>query len=709
MEAPVYEEPAYEEPAAVEEAPVYEEPAYEEPAAVEEVPVYEEPAYEEPAAVEEAPVYEEPAYEEPAAVEEAPVYEEPAYEEPAAVEEAPVYEEPAVDIPVYQDDDTSVEDIPAYTSDDEPTYAADIPVFEDTEEPANEPAPAEYTAAEDTYTDNVSDTVTEPEANSAYEPSYSDTYNNSSAYDDNSSASIASAVSATASTVAAAAAEPEAEAEPEVDLGRLLYCRNCGQDMYEKELVCKNCGAPKREEYKPKMAKVQKEPFKLFGVLSIPAMVGIAAVVVVLGILLLTSGGINDGKSSLTGNEQLNANATTVSTTTTTPTESEPQDTTASSATTTSATETTPEEVTDTPEPVESVEVDPVETVEDSNASTPEDTSEPEVTSTSSTTVSTPSTSSSASSATSTTKPATTTTTTRATTTTKPDAPTYVPSATVKAQDKERDKIVAAFAAISEEMGKVDLLARTTVATIAFDSRAEETAAKSFYTRDIATSMIKNIKSGKSAVASAVSAAKPTSSELKGAYSALTTLQSKYLDYYNYVVNPSTFKGYESKCDSYLNSFNSYAKNSCAIAGLNTSAQTATDKNEYYAYVLGEAIAAVENASAAYSTMRSKVAALKDSTFEAKFSEVLVNNMSTYMKAAKYTQAARSYCNMLSSAPSAYSSAYSYLKTACAELESAADTFQLGSNANTLSSFKSSVNNDVTAAQSAAAAAKKYL
>lgn len=81
------------------------------------------------------------------------------------------------------------------------------------------------------------------------------------------------------------------------DLGKLVYCRNCGQDMYEKEAVCKNCGSPNKWNIKPlkknvsgSAAKSQKQPTKLFGIFPIPTVIGAAVVVVgVIALIVATS------------------------------------------------------------------------------------------------------------------------------------------------------------------------------------------------------------------------------------------------------------------------------------------------------------------------------------------------------------------------------------------------------------------------------------
>ena len=770
VEAPVYEEPVveapvYEEPAV--EAPVYEEPVVEAP--VYEEPVAEAPVYEEPVA--EAPVYEEPVveapvYEEPVA--EAPVYEEPVaeapvYEEPAV--EAPVYEEPveeAYAIPLYgSDNDTAsytqqtepeyssdiplfgaAEDIPTYAEPEAPVYdepAADIPTYEETAPTYEEPV-ADIPAYEEPTTENteddsaavaaafagaavIADSLTEEDSapvsdysepapaydepaadlSTSAEAAPDNSYNN---YDTYSSNTDASAASFAAAAAVSAAVE---ESEPAIDLGKLVYCRNCGQDMYEKETVCKNCGAPKRPEYQPPRTRQgkAKEPFKLFGIFSIPSIIVIAVVIIALVALLLPSLTQKDDivdtsskpttsdTSGITGNEQLNAgNTSDDEDSSSVP--SEPEQ--ATTASTTAATTTTPVE--STPTEIESAE--PVE------STAPVESEEPAVSSSS--------TSASTSATTPTTTPSTTTTPKPNTTTTKPVVTTtqqsggaYTPSATIKSQNKERDKMIAAYQLMAEEMGKIDLLARSTAYAVMFDTRDADTAGKSFYNRDVAAAMLKNIKSGKSSVAAAVASAKPSTAELNTAYKALCSLEDKYNAYLDYVVNATKFGSYESKCDSYMNSFTSYAASNFSLTAMSTSAQTATDKAEYYASVVSDAVAAAENAASAYTTLRTKVSALSESNFSSQFLTVMNDNISTYLKAAKYTQAVASYCDILAAAPSAYSSAYTSIKSARDGLNNLAELFALAQYDNTLANFKSTANNYIGTASGGAAKAKNSI
>ena len=144
---------------------------------------------------------------------EAPAYTEPeapAYAEP----EAPAYTEP--EAPAYTEPEA-----PAYTEPEAPAYAEpEAPAYTEPEAPAyTEPEAPAYTEPEaPAYTEPEAPAYTEPEAPAYTEPEFTQPR------------------------------RPEPEPAPAAessendgtDLGKLVYCRNCGQDMYEKEAVCKN-------------------------------------------------------------------------------------------------------------------------------------------------------------------------------------------------------------------------------------------------------------------------------------------------------------------------------------------------------------------------------------------------------------------------------------------------------------------------------------
>ena len=656
LEAPAYTEPeapAYTEP----EAPAYTEPeapAYTEPEA---------PAYTEP----EAPAYTEPeapAYAEP----EAPAYTEPeapAYTEP----EAPAYTEP--EAPAYTEPET-----PAYTEPETPAYTEpEAPAYTEPEAPA--------------YTEPEAPAYTEPEFTQPRRPE----------------------------------PEPAPAAESSendgADLGKLVYCRNCGQDMYEKEAVCKNCGSPNKWNIKPlkknvsgSAAKSQKQPTKLFGIFPIPTVIG--AAVVVVGVIALIVATSTANKSEDLVSQP--ATPTTASTVPDTPVEADenaeanvPDVPDVSDVSDVSS---VPEEVNpivtneSQPEPAATEEAAKPATAEvsDAESSRPSDTSSspaatPAVTTRPNTSVTTrpntPVTTRPNSVATS---PAVTTTPKPAVTAREPAVVSTKPSATVTNEDKQREKILDAFEAVSAEVGKLHLYSQAT--SYAIDAGFTKTK--------FTSGMTSVLSGGKSNVSSLVKNAKPSSSELSSAYSSLQKLYDLYTDYYTYVTGTSdSGSKYTSTADSKLSSFNSAAKSGLSFKSLQTGNQTSSDKSRQYADMLSNAASAASNAASQFNTVKNSVADLKSSKYESDVMGVIYNDKtSAIMKAAGYAQVVSNYDEMMSGAPAEYSSAKSSLTKAASDLDGMLGVF-IDAAYNDLSGFKSEFSSYKTSVDKAVAAVNK--
>ena len=599
----------------------------------------EAPAYTEP----EAPAYAEPeapAYTEP----EAPAYTEPeapAYTEP----EAPAYTEP--EAPAYAEPEA-----PAYTEPEAPAYTE--PEFTQPRRPEPEPAPA----AESSENDGA-------------------------------------------------------------DLGKLVYCRNCGQDMYEKEAVCKNCGSPNKWNIKPlkknvsgSAAKSQKQPTKLFGIFPIPTVIG--AAVVVVGVIALIVATSTANKSEDLVSQP--ATPTTASTVPDTPVEADenaeanvPDVPDVSDVSDVSS---VPEEVNpivtneSQPEPAATEEAAKPATAEVSGAesSRPSDTSSspaatPAVTTRPNTSVTTrPNTSV-------TTRPNSVATSTAVTTTPKPAVtarePAVVstkPSATVTNEDKQREKILDAFEAVSAEVGKLHLYSQAT--SYAIDAGFTKTK--------FTSGMTSVLSGGKKNVSSLVKNAKPSSSELSSAYSSLQKLYDLYTDYYTYVTGTSdSGSKYTSTADSKLSSFNSAAKSGLSFKSLQTGNQTSSDKSRQYADMLSNAASAASNAASQFNTVKNSVADLKSSKYESDVMGVIYNDKtSAIMKAAGYAQVVSNYDEMMSGAPAEYSSAKSSLTKAASDLDGMLGVF-IDAAYNDLSGFKSEFSSYKTSVDKAVAAVNK--
>ena len=599
----------------------------------------EAPAYTEP----EAPAYAEPeapAYTEP----EAPAYTEPeapAYTEP----EAPAYTEP--EAPAYTEPEA-----PAYTEPETPAYTE--PEFTQPRRPEPEPAPA----AESSENDGA-------------------------------------------------------------DLGKLVYCRNCGQDMYEKEAVCKNCGSPNKWNIKPlkknvsgSAAKSQKQPTKLFGIFPIPTVIG--AAVVVVGVIALIVATSTANKSEDLVSQP--ATPTTASTVPDTPVEADenaeanvPDVPDVSDVSDVSS---VPEEVNpivtneSQPEPAATEEAAKPATAEvsDAESSRPSDTSSspaatPAVTTRPNTSVTTrpntPVTTRPNSVATS---PAVTTTPKPAVTAREPAVVSTKPSATVTNEDKQREKILDAFEAVSAEVGKLHLYSQAT--SYAIDAGFTKTK--------FTSGMTSVLSGGKSNVSSLVKNAKPSSSELSSAYSSLQKLYDLYTDYYTYVTDTSdSGSKYTSTADSKLSSFNSAAKSGLSFKSLQTGNQTSSDKSRQYADMLSNAASAASNAASQFNTVKNSVADLKSSKYESDVMGVIYNDKtSAIMKAAGYAQVVSNYDEMMSGAPAEYSSAKSSLTKAASDLDGMLGVF-IDAAYNDLSGFKSEFSSYKTSVDKAVAAVNK--
>ena len=621
-----------------------------------------------------------PAYTEP----EAPAYAEPeapAYTEP----EAPAYTEP--EAPAYTEPEA-----PAYTEPEAPAYAEpEAPAYAEPEAPAyTEPEAPAYTEPEaPAYTEPEAPAYAEPETPAYTEPEFTQPR------------------------------RPEPEPAPAAessendgaDLGKLVYCRNCGQDMYEKEAVCKNCGSPNKWNIKPlkknvsgSATKIQKQPTKLFGIFPIPTVIG--AAVVVVGVIALIVATSTANKSEDLVSQP--ATPTTASTVPDTPVEADenaevnvPDVPDVSDVSDVSS---VPEEVNpivtneSQPEPAATEEAAKPATAEvsDAESSRPADTSSSPATTPAVTTR--PNTSVTTRPNAVITSPAVTTTPKPAVTASEPAAVSTKPSATVTNEDKQREKILDAFEAVSAEVGKLHLYSQAT--SYAIDAGFTKTK--------FTSGMTSVLSGGKSNVSSLVKNAKPSSSELSSAYSSLQKLYDLYTDYYTYVTGTSdSGSKYTSTADSKLSSFNSAAKSGLSFKSLQTGNQTSSDKSRQYADMLSNAASAASNAASQFNTVKNSVADLKSSKYESDVMGVIYNDKtSAIMKAAGYAQVVSNYDEMMSGAPAEYSSAKSSLTKAASDLDGMLGVF-IDAAYNDLSGFKSEFSSYKTSVDKAVAAVNK--
>ena len=669
-----------------------------------------------------APKPETPAYTEPEQVytapePEAPSYSEPAAEETAPAEETPAYTEPELSTSPYGSSEPVASfDPPLSTSpygNDEATV-----MLSDSEPAAEEPAPAGEAPA---YTEP--ELSTSPYGNSEPAASFDPPLSTSPYGNDEATVMLSDPEPAEPIQFNRPAPAPKEEApsDENADLGKLVYCRNCGQDMYENEPVCKNCGSPNKWNVKPLKksvsggnSKPEKEPFKLFGVISVPAIIG-AAVVVVGAIVLIVSTAVNKKPSTdivSSGNSvTFNSNP----------------DTSADNTPATSAPESdvnpiipaTSESSQQEQNPVSEETSAPAQTAE---ASVPDDNSQPgrNESDTSAPDASKPDTSKPATSRpAATTKPGTTTkpnaVTTKPTATTKPSTPAQTtakpvttapaavskPTATVSSEDKQRAKMLDAFEAISAEVGKLHIYSQATLNAL------EEGKTRTYYT----SGMTKTLSNGKSSAASLYKNAEPSSAQFNTAYQSLGKLYDLYTDYYTYVTTSAdAYDTYSSKESTKLGSFNSAVKSGFGYSKLQTENQTSADKSRTYAEIMTDASSAASNAVSKFSSVKTAAEKLKSGAFTDNVMSTIYNdNTSGILSAAGYYQTTIGYYNILSSgAPSEYSSAKSSLSSTANALENLLSIFTMAGE-NSLSGFKSDSAAEIKSANSDISAINKAL
>ena len=674
---PVAEAPVYNEPVA--EAPVYNEPAHEAPIYNE--PVAETPVYSQPAP--EAPVYNEPAHEAPIynePVAETPVYSQPAPEAPVynePVAETPVYSQPAPEAPVYNE---PVSEAPVYN---EP--APEMPIY-------NQPADNIPTSEDDMST------VLLPQHN---EPAPD--YDRTVMLNNNTSGNPTGADNTSDS----------GNEDGGVDLGKLVYCRNCGQDMYENEPVCKNCGSPNKWNQKPlkhsvsgaKNTQPKSEPKKVFGVLPVPAVIG--GGVVVAGIIALIALTSNPGKNN---GEMIQPSTTTASTpeNTAAPEDNSEPDM-SESAVDSTTTDPIDEPVVTEPTVSQPAVTEPVEVSGPDESSQTDGNSNPGMpdhaeatTPTSVNSHTTPTTQSSASrpgtpaASSATTKPVTTRPTTVTTRPTTAVPAVSKPSTTVSNEDKQRAKMLDAFEAISAEVGKVHVYAQATISAL------DNGKTRTFYT----SGMTSTLSSGKSNAASLLKGAKPSSGELTSAYSSLEKLYDLYVEYYNYVTTSTDGSDtFSTKETNKWSAFNTAVKNTFNYSKLQSKNQTDADKSRTYADIMTDASSAASNAVTQFSSVQTAVEKLKSSNYDDEVMATIYNTKtSAILKAAGYAQMVNNYYNVLSSGvPSSYSSAKAALSNASSDIDELLGVFTLAGY-NDLSGFKKdasasikTVNGDISA------------
>ena len=425
---------------------------------------------------------------------------------------------------------------------------------------------------------------------------------------------------------------PAENSEEEKPKGNLVYCRNCGQDMYDTEKFCKNCGATYKGAYVPPKTAPSKNGSKaspmVFGKIPLPKFAGICAAVLGVAAAALfliqpwriksNNGGIVDDKTQSSS-----------STSSSNPVES-------SSSTSSDNEIVVPSTSTSSPS-----------STEDSSTSSDVSSSSSESVSSSSSSSSKTSSSSKSSSKTSSSKPVVTP---------------GVSDAKLKSLEQDRRKIMYAAELIGGEVGKMEMLSQNVLYAMNNSTKSNEEAIIAFYETKFATNMISNLKSGKSSVEYAVKTASPANSEFSSLYASLKTLKTRYDSYYNFITSPKGgYSSFTKNCQSY------YTMVTSAMGNLTlnkfTGSYSAADKNSAYADMVSSAVAAVRNCTTQLSLLQGQLSGLGTS-FERKAFSTVSSDISAYASAASYAMRAKSYMIMLKGVSSDYTPAANHIDSA---------------------------------------------
>ncbi len=426
---------------------------------------------------------------------------------------------------------------------------------------------------------------------------------------------------------------PESSSGEETPKGNLVYCRTCGQDMYDTEKFCKNCGATYKGAYvPPKFAPSNsgaKETPMIFGKIPLPKFIGgIVGIVAAAAFMLFILQPWNKKPANIVGGDTSSDAST-------------------STSTSSESTSTTTDEVV----------VPPTSSTETDSTSTNE---EPTSTESSSTSDESTSTSSSVSSS------------SKTSTSSKPVVTPPSTDAKLKSLEQDRKKIMGAAETIAGEVGKMEMLSQNVIFAMNNSSKSNEEAINDFYESKFATSMISILKVGKVSADRTVSLASPTNSELSALYSSLKTLKSRYDDYYSFIISPKGgYSAFTKNSKSY------YSRVTSAISGLSldkfTSSYTAAYKNSAYKAVVSAAITDVRNSADKFATLQTQLSGL-GTTFERKAFTTLTSNLTTYAEAASFAMKAKAYAIMLKGVSSDYSTAASHLDSAYDNLSKLVET-----------------------------------
>ncbi len=481
------------------------------------------------------------------------------------------------------------------------------------------------------------------------------------------------------STATAVLPEPASETVPlrrpdlskpdaEPPKGNLVYCRNCGQDMYDTEKVCKNCGAPYKGAYVPPRNAPSRggsdEPKKIFGIFTPSMFAGTVVVAVVIVALAIFIGvRMNNTKVPV-----LKPSST---------------ETSSSSSNTPQSVDTNSGSSSDVP-PIESTPGGSSTTGDDPVSSSTDEPSDPDDPSSSSTSSDIPSQSSSTQSSSSTTpsqssssskphsssssKPhSSSSSKPQSSSSSKPPQSTggnpNQMSAKVQSLEKDRAKIMDSVSKLSGEIGKISVLVQHINHEFEVSKITKETTLKNFYSGSVGSAFLNSIKNNRIAMTALVDSAKPSNAELNNLYNSLLTLRSRYNDCCNFIETPGNLNRFKTNAETYISSFNS-ALTSMNFSKFVTSAYTSANKDQAYASMLRSAQACINDSATALSNLQSALVKLGEARFKTGVNEALGNNANAYINGAAAAGKLNAYRLILLGESSSYSGSYSDLSTA---------------------------------------------
>ena len=447
-----------------------------------------------------------------------------------------------------------------------------------------------------------------------------------------------------------------------VDLskGNLVYCRNCGQDMYDTEKVCKNCNAPYKGPYVtpgdvPPSGGSDKS--KKLSPAILAGIAAIAAVIIGLGIFIavkansqkLPSNSTSGGGHTASISDQSSSSSSSSSTESTSSSSEEPP---VQSSDSSSAGE---------DDPISGSGEQSGSDSEPQNSST----TSSEESSSSSTTQSTSSTTQSSS--TTTKSSSSTTRSSSSTQSSKPSSSssTPMPAMTAKVQSLEVDriKIMDAIAFLAGEMGKADLLVRHATYELDHPKATPETTIKNFLNTELAKEISSSINGNRITANTTVDGAKPQNAELNNMYQQLKVLQQKYIDCCNIIFSTNNANQYRTNANNSVNAFNSQLS-SMGFSKFMVSGYTTDNKDNAYASVLRSTQTKMTEAANNLATVHNAVSNLGWIKFDSMANSTINANARAYVNAAAAAGRVNAYRIMLLGFQGKYSGSYSNISTA---------------------------------------------